>query len=110
MGTRKGLDYLDEDGTRLVAMGPTQENPEENKFKWNFTVMQHDKISKSRLQSREAFNNNGDKAKFYMERSWRVTFKSFTPVDKSKFFGGIQATICRRKIQVQQDERSLNLF
>ena len=32
------------------------------------------------------------------------------PVDKSKFFSGIQAIVYQSKIQVHPNERSLNLF
>ena len=38
MSTSKGLEYLDEDGTGLEAMVPTQETPEENKFKRNLQL------------------------------------------------------------------------
>ena len=76
----------DEDGIKLEAIEPTQEDPE--------------KINPRELQSRQSVGKNS---------LWqRVTFRPVLSVDKSKLFSNVQPTICKRKSS-SSGERSLNL-
>ena len=65
MSTSKGFNYLDEDGTKLEAMGPTRETLEENKFKGNLQLCYMTKFLNLRMQSLEAFKISGDRANIY---------------------------------------------